>query len=87
VTLLTAILREYEAMLSKLGDPRRVSERWQAAAGVPGRRYLVARDGAREPFEGTALALEPGGALRISRGDGTSETVEMADARVLRERR
>lgn len=82
--LLGAILRMYDATLETLDDPTRVVRDWERAAGIPGRRYRIARDGARDPFEASALALEAGGALRVAREDGTTEAVEMADARVLR---
>ncbi len=82
--LLGAILRAYDTMQAALDDPQRVTREWERAAEIPGRRYRVLRDGARAPFDSIAQALERGGALRVERDDGTSEIVEMADARVLR---
>jgi BirA family transcriptional regulator, biotin operon repressor / biotin---[acetyl-CoA-carboxylase] ligase len=82
--LLAAILRAYHVTLASLDDPSRVIRAWERAAEIPGRRYRVLRDGAREAFDAAAQALEDGGALRVVREDETSETVEMADARVLR---
>ncbi len=82
--LLSAILRAYDATQAALDDPQRVTREWERAAEIPGRRYRVLRDGASAPFDSTAQALERGGALRVERDDGTSEIVEMADARVLR---
>lgn len=82
--LLEAILRNYTASLVLLGDERRVIELWEAAAGVPGRRYRIQRDGENEAFEATAEHLEIGGALRVRRDDGEPQSIEMADARVLR---
>jgi BirA family biotin operon repressor/biotin-[acetyl-CoA-carboxylase] ligase len=82
--LLAAILRAYDAMLAMLDDPAGVTRAWEAAAEIPGRRYRIAKDDGREPFEATAQSLEEGGGLRVIRDDGRGETVEMADARVLR---
>ncbi|MGA8383772.1 MAG: biotin--[acetyl-CoA-carboxylase] ligase [Candidatus Cybelea sp.] len=82
--LLVAILRTYDAMLAALDDAGSVMRDWEAAAEIPGRRYRIAKDDAREPFEAIAQSLDEGGALRVVRDDGISESVEMADARVLR---
>ncbi|HEX3369555.1 MAG TPA: biotin--[acetyl-CoA-carboxylase] ligase [Candidatus Cybelea sp.] len=82
--LLEAILRNYATSLELLDDARRVVELWEAGAGVPGRRYRIQLDGVNEAFDGTAMRLEIGGALRVLRDDGTTQAVEMADARVLR---
>jgi BirA family transcriptional regulator, biotin operon repressor / biotin---[acetyl-CoA-carboxylase] ligase len=82
--LLSAILRAYNASLAALDKPPQMVRDWERAAGIPGRRYRIVRDGAVAPFEATALTLEEGGALRVRRDDGTNEPVEMADARVLR---
>ncbi len=82
--LLGAILRAFDGKLAMLDDGRLVTRSWEAVAEIPGRRYRVLRDNALEPFEATALALDEGGGLRVIRDDGTTETVEMADARVLR---
>jgi hypothetical protein len=57
---------------------------WEAAAEIPGRRYRIAKDNAREPFEAVAQSLDEGGGLRVVCDDGSSERIEMADARVLR---
>jgi BirA family biotin operon repressor/biotin-[acetyl-CoA-carboxylase] ligase len=82
--LLESILHNYAASLELLGDERRVIELWEAAAGVPGRRYRIQLDGVNEAFDATAERLETGGALRVRRDNGKTEAVEMADARVLR---
>jgi BirA family biotin operon repressor/biotin-[acetyl-CoA-carboxylase] ligase len=82
--LLEIILKRYGASLDLLGDARRVVEHWETAAGVPGRRYRIRRDGAKGPFNADATRLQDGGALCVVRDDGTTEIVEMADARVLR---
>ena len=82
--LLVAILRTYDAMLAALDDAGSVMRDWEAAAEIPGRRYRIAKDDAREPFEAIAQSLDEGGGLRVVRDDGISESVEMADARVLR---
>ncbi|HLY02167.1 MAG TPA: biotin--[acetyl-CoA-carboxylase] ligase [Candidatus Cybelea sp.] len=83
-TLLAAILRAYDAALAMLDDVPHVTSSWEAAAEIPGRRYRIAKDDGRDPFEATAQSLEEGGGLRVVRDDGSGETVEMADARVLR---
>jgi BirA family biotin operon repressor/biotin-[acetyl-CoA-carboxylase] ligase len=82
--LLKAVLQNYGATLGLLDEPRRVVERWEAAADVPGRRYRIQLDGVNEVFDATAQRLEIGGALRVRRDNGTDQLVEMADARVLR---
>ena len=84
--LLYAILREYERTLPMLDQSGRVCSKWHAAAGLPGKRYRIALDGSAEPFEATAEGLTDGGGLRVRREDGRSETISLADARVLRER-
>jgi BirA family transcriptional regulator, biotin operon repressor / biotin---[acetyl-CoA-carboxylase] ligase len=82
--LLVAILRTYDTTLAALDDARNVMRDWEVAAEIPGRRYRIAKDGAPEPFEAIAQSLDEGGALRVVCDDGSSERVEMADARVLR---
>ena len=82
--LLVAILRTYDATLATLDDAAGIRREWEAAAEIPGRRYRIAKDNAREPFEAIAQSLDEGGGLRVLRDDGASERVEMADARVLR---
>src|SRR5580700_5371071 len=82
--LLVAILRTYDATLAALDDAEGIMRDWEAAAQIPGRRYRIAKDNAREPFEAIAQSLAEGGGLCVVRDDGTSEKVEMADARVLR---
>ncbi len=82
--LLVAILRTYDATLATLDDAAGIRRDWEAAAEIPGRRYRIAKDNAREPFEAIAQSLDEGGGLRVLRDDGASERVEMADARVLR---
>jgi BirA family biotin operon repressor/biotin-[acetyl-CoA-carboxylase] ligase len=82
--LLAAILRAYDATLAMLDDAPGVTREWEAAAEIPGRRYRIAKDDGREPFEATAQSLQEGGGLRVIRDDGSRETVEMADARTLR---
>jgi BirA family biotin operon repressor/biotin-[acetyl-CoA-carboxylase] ligase len=84
VALLAEILRRFHRMLELLGDPARLRADWEAAAQLPGRRYRIALDGNPEPFDATALGLGENGSLRVQRDDGSVNTVEMADARVLR---
>ncbi len=82
--LLGAILREYDATLDRLGDPERTAALWEAAAGLPGARYRILKDGATEAFEATALRLGRDGGLVVDLGDGRLETIALADARALR---
>ncbi|MHB8178047.1 MAG: biotin--[acetyl-CoA-carboxylase] ligase [Vulcanimicrobiaceae bacterium] len=82
-TLLREILLTFDARLSLLTTPQHLARRWEQAAGLPGRRYRVLRDGEEHPFEATALALATGGALIIER-DGRREQIDLADARALR---
>lgn len=82
-TLLLHVLNCFAMRLPLLDLPDHVARRWEREAGLPGRRYRFQRDGESEPFEGTAIALEPGGALIVERS-GARESVSLADARVLR---
>jgi BirA family biotin operon repressor/biotin-[acetyl-CoA-carboxylase] ligase len=81
--LLHAVLLEYGRALVALGQPERVAALWEAAAGLPGQRYRILRDGASTAFEATAQALSRGGGLLVTRDDGTRETIDLADARAL----
>ena len=83
--LLLAILHEYEAALDSLDDPRGIAAAWEAAAGVPGARYRIVNDGAPTSFDATALRLAEDGGLVVERDGGRTETVNLADARVLRD--
>lgn len=81
---LRELLRAYDASLDEIDDPKGIARAWERAAGLPGRRYRIHKDGAAEPFEATALALATGGGLVVARENGARETVAMADARALR---
>lgn len=83
--LLRAVLSEYDRTLALLEQADRVARAWEAAAGLPGARYRILKDGAPEPFEAVALGLAAGGGLRVARDDGNTETIDLADARVLRQ--
>jgi BirA family transcriptional regulator, biotin operon repressor / biotin---[acetyl-CoA-carboxylase] ligase len=82
--LLREILERYERALFLLDDPQRVRIEWDRAAALPGPRYRVLLDGESEPFEAVALGLADGGGLQVRRGDGSTQVVSLADARVLR---
>jgi BirA family transcriptional regulator, biotin operon repressor / biotin---[acetyl-CoA-carboxylase] ligase len=82
--LLRAILLAFEATLETLANPQRVARLWESQAGLPGRRYRLLKDGDAAPFEAEALALATGGGLVVTRGDGSRETISLADARALR---
>lgn len=83
-TLLHALLREYERTLAAIDLPQRISEQWNEAAQLPGRRYRIQLDGDAQSFEAVAQGLAPGGGLRVIRQNGMRDTVSLADARVLR---
>ncbi|MBV8198813.1 MAG: biotin--[acetyl-CoA-carboxylase] ligase [Candidatus Eremiobacteraeota bacterium] len=81
--LLGKLLRRYEASLPVLDEPEVTIRLWNEAAHLPGRRYRIVPDNGT-PFEATALGLEPGGGLRVRRGDAAVEIVALADARIER---
>jgi BirA family biotin operon repressor/biotin-[acetyl-CoA-carboxylase] ligase len=81
--LLAGILQRFEVTREQLATPRDVARRWEAAAGLPGARYRLLRDGERAPFEATAIALAPDGALIVEH-HGKREHITLADARALR---
>jgi BirA family transcriptional regulator, biotin operon repressor / biotin---[acetyl-CoA-carboxylase] ligase len=82
--LLLAILDEYARTLTLLDQPDCVARAWESAAGLPGARYRILKDGAPSPFEAVAQGLAAGGGLRVARDDGSIETVDLADARAIR---
>ncbi|HEX3670269.1 MAG TPA: biotin--[acetyl-CoA-carboxylase] ligase [Candidatus Cybelea sp.] len=82
--LLYAVLREYERTLPMLDQSGRVCHKWHEAAELPGKRYRILIDGSTEPFDAIAEGLAEGGGLRVLREGGNSETISLADARVLR---
>jgi BirA family biotin operon repressor/biotin-[acetyl-CoA-carboxylase] ligase len=82
--LLVAILRRFDEGRGLLHSPLQIARRWERAAGLPGRRYRLLRDGEHAAFEATAVGLAMGGALIVERG-GRREYVALADARALRD--
>jgi BirA family biotin operon repressor/biotin-[acetyl-CoA-carboxylase] ligase len=84
--LLGGILGRFNETLPLLHDLGGAVARWESAAAIPGARYRIALDNSPTPFDATALALEMGGALRVQRDDGAIVLVDMADARILREK-
>jgi BirA family biotin operon repressor/biotin-[acetyl-CoA-carboxylase] ligase len=82
--LLRSILLAFDASLELLDNPQRVARLWEAAAGLPGRRYRLLVDGESAPFDATAQALANGGGLVVARDGGARETISLADARALR---
>jgi BirA family transcriptional regulator, biotin operon repressor / biotin---[acetyl-CoA-carboxylase] ligase len=82
--LLRAILVAFDASLNTLANPQRVARLWERAAGIPGAQYTLLPDGSSEPFKATARKLATGGGLVVTREDGTTETVSLADVRALR---
>jgi len=78
-----AILAAFERRLPELDDPREVARAWERRAQLPGPRYRLLPDGAREPFEAIARCLSPDGGLVVE-VDGQERTIGLADARVLR---
>lgn len=81
--LLVTILTQFASTLAGLDAPQRIARLWEAAAGLPGRRYRLLKDGEAEAFEASAIALATGGGLVVER-DGLRETIALADARALR---
>ena len=82
-TLLASILLEFDRTLDDVRDPASIARRWESAAGLPGARYRILRDGETNAFEATAAALGNDGALIVER-NGKRETIALADARALR---
>lgn len=83
LTLLLAILRRFDATYATLDAPQAIAREWERAAGLPGTRYRLLRDGEEDAFEARAIALGDGGALVVER-DGKREAIALADARALR---
>ena len=82
--LLRDLLLQYEVWQSTLDMPPRVARVWERQARVPGARYRILKDGAKEPIDVTAIGLANGGGLVVTHDDGTRETISLADARALR---
>jgi len=82
--LLERTLLVFDAWNQTLSMPQRIARVWERAAGLPGKRYRLLLDGAREPFEATAIGIATGGGLIVERSGGVRETIELADARALR---
>lgn len=82
--LLAAILQRADALLGAFERPAALLRQWEAIAEIPGKPYRLLPEGAREPFEGRALGLETGGALRVERSDGSIVVVGLGDVRALR---
>ncbi len=81
--MLRALLLSYESSLPSLHQPELVTQRWNDAAQLPGRRYRIAPDSGM-PFDAIALGLATGGGLRVQRKSGERETIALADARIER---
>jgi BirA family biotin operon repressor/biotin-[acetyl-CoA-carboxylase] ligase len=81
--LLEAILRHADETYDDLATPPHIVHKWERAAGLPGARYRILRDGETEPFDATALRLIAGGSLLVDRA-GEELEINLADARVLR---
>lgn len=82
--LLRSVLSHYDRLLYMLEQPERVMAEWDEAAGLPGRRYLIALDGEADHFEAIAQGLATGGGLYVLRDGGRHIIVSLADARVIR---
>ena len=83
-TLLRDILIRYDTWQDQLNVPQRIARVWERHAEIPGKRYVILKDGETEPFEATALSLATGGGLVVEHDDGRRETISLADARALR---
>ncbi len=81
--VLAFILLEFNATLAQLATPQHVARRWESAAGLPGARYRLQRDGENAAFDATAVGLADDGSLIVERR-GQRERVTLADARALR---
>ncbi len=82
--LLRDILLNYEVWDDTLDMPPRIARVWERQAGLPGAPYRILKDGTTEPMDVTAISLAIGGGLFVQHGDGTRETISLADARALR---
>ena len=80
--LLGEILRTFAGQLPVLHNPRMVGMRWEVAAALGGTPYTVALDSG-ETLAGTAVRLDPDGALVVRVGED-ERPVHLADARVVR---
>jgi len=82
--LLQNILLNYDVWQSALDMPQRIARVWERQAGIPGMRYHILKDDAKEPIEVTALSLANGGGLVVQHDDDRKEVIDLADARALR---
>lgn len=82
-TLLRDVLLNFEVWHESLDMPPRIARVWERVAGLPGKRYRIAPDDG-EPFDATAIALAPGGALVVELADGSRKAIALADARAMR---
>ncbi len=81
-TLLAAILRRFDGLLSYLDDPTRVARLWEAFAQLHGTFYRVLVDGETEPIFGTAMRLGDLGELVLQVGSD-ERSVALGEAHVL----
>ncbi|MBV8371914.1 MAG: biotin--[acetyl-CoA-carboxylase] ligase, partial [Candidatus Eremiobacteraeota bacterium] len=71
--LLRALLQQYDARLDLLASTQRTAAHWETAAGLPGARYRILKDGTTQAFDAIALRLAHDGALVVERA-GREET-------------
>ena len=84
VDLLRDLLLQYDLWEQQLDMPPRIARVWERQAGLPGMPYRILKDGNEEPIDVTAIGLANGGGLVVTHGDGSRETISLADARALR---
>lgn len=83
--VLHAVLAAFERRLPELVDPTAVAHAWEARAELAGTRYRLHLDGGDAPFEAEARALARDGSLVVADDRGTTRTIGLADARVVRD--
>jgi len=83
--LLETILSELWTSRSLLDDPPNVARLWERRARVAGTRYHLLLDADNQTVKGIARRLEDDGSLIVA-CDGIECRVQLADARVVRER-
>ncbi|MGD9142962.1 MAG: biotin--[acetyl-CoA-carboxylase] ligase [Dehalococcoidia bacterium] len=77
VDVVKRVLGEMDRLYSKLPDAGEIFTEWQRKLVTLGKRVVVTSGD--EIFEGTADSVEPGGALVVKLGDGTSTQVVAGD--------
>ncbi len=82
--LLDTVLAAFEGRLPELADPQAIARAWESRANLAGTRYRLKLDGAETELEAEARAIAADGSLVVRADDGTTHTIGLADARVMR---